>query len=51
MNIFLRGSHFDSNKREKKKKMGKTKRDNGFRGRPNHHWIMVSIQTNISGLN
>jgi hypothetical protein len=49
MNIFQRGSNFDSNKGEKKKKWGETKGDNGFRGRPSHHWMMVSIQASVSG--
>ena len=49
MIIFPRGSNFDSKRGEKKKKLGETKRDNGFRGRPSHHWIMVSIQASVSG--
>ena len=49
MSIFLRGSNFDSKEEEKKKKLGETKGDNGFRGRPSHHWMMVSIQTSVSG--
>ena len=48
MNIFSRGSYFDS-KGEEKKKLGETKGDNGFRGRPSHHWMMVSIQASVSG--
>ena len=48
MNIFSRGSYFDS-KGEEKKKLGETKGDNGFRGRPSHYWMMVSIQTSVTG--
>ena len=29
--------------------MGGTKGDHGFRGRPNRHWMMVSIQASVSG--
>ena len=32
MNIFSKGSNFDSKGEEKKKKLGETKGDNGFRG-------------------
>ena len=49
MNISSRGSNFDSQGEEKNKKLGETKGDNGFRGRPSHHWMMVSIQTSVSG--
>jgi hypothetical protein len=49
MNIFSRGSNFDSKREEKKKKLGETKGDNGFRGRPSHHWMMVSIQASVIG--
>jgi len=49
MNIFSRGSNFDSKGEEKKKKLGETKGDNGFRKRPSHHWMMVSIQASVSG--
>ena len=28
--------------------MGETKGDDGFRGRPSHHWMMVSIQASVS---
>ena len=28
--------------------MRETKGDNGFRGRPSHHWMMVSIQASVS---
>ena len=28
---------------------GGTKGDHGFRGRPNRHWMMVSIQASVSG--
>ena len=49
MSIFQRGSNFDSNKGEKKKKMGRNKGGNGFSGRPSHHWLMVSIQASVSG--
>ena len=49
MNIFSRGSNFDSKGEEKKKKLGETKGDNGFKGRPSHHWMMVSIQASVSG--
>ena len=48
MNIFSRGSNFDSKGEEKKKKFGRNKGDNGFRGRPSHHWMMVSIQASVS---
>ena len=48
MNIFSRGSNFDSKGEEKKKKLGETKGDDGFRGRPSHHWMMVSIQASVS---
>ena len=51
MNIFSRESNFDSKGEEKKKKLGETKGDNGFRGRPSQHWMMVSIQASVSGLN
>ena len=51
MNIFSRGSNFDSKEKEKKKKLGETKEDNGFRGRPSHHWMIVSIQASVSGFN
>ena len=49
MNIFSRGSNFDSKGEEKKKKLGETKGDNGFRKRPSHHWMMVTIQASVSG--
>ena len=49
MSITQRGSNFDSKRGEKKKKLGETKGDNGFSGRPNHHWMMVSIQASVSG--
>ena len=29
---------------------GRNKGDHGFRGRPNRHWMMVSIKTSVSGL-
>ena len=29
--------------------MGRNKGDNGFRERPSHHWMMVSIQISVSG--
>ena len=45
----LKGGNFDSKGEEKKKKLGETKGDNGFRGRPSHHWMMVSIQASVSG--
>jgi hypothetical protein len=48
MIIFPRGSNFDSKRGEKKKKLGETKGDNSFRGRPSHHWMTVSIQASIS---
>ena len=33
-------------------KKGKNRKGNhGFRGRPSHHWMMVSIQASVSGLN
>ena len=28
---------------------GRNKGDHGFRGRPNRHWMMVSIQASVSG--
>ena len=28
---------------------GRNKGDHGFRGRPNRHWMMVSIQESVSG--
>ena len=49
MNIFSRGSNLDSKREEKKKKLEETKGDNGFRGRPSHHWMIVSIQASVSG--
>ena len=49
MNIFSKGSNFDSKGEEKKKKLGETKGDNGCRGRPSHHWMMVSIQASVIG--
>ena len=49
MSITQRGSNFDSKRGEKKKKLGETKGDNGFRERPSHHWMMVSIQISVSG--
>ena len=52
MSIFPRGSHFDSKGREKEEevaKMGRNKGDDGVRGRPSHHWMMVSIQASVSG--
>ena len=51
MNIFSKGSNFDSKGEEKKKKLGETKGDNGFRGRPSHHWMMVSIHASVSSFN
>ena len=30
---------------------GRNKWDHGFRGRPNRHWMMVSIQASVSSLN
>ena len=48
IDIFSRGN-FDSKGEEKKKKLGETKGDNGFRGSPSHYWIMVSIQASVSG--
>ena len=35
--------------KEEVAKMGETKGDDGFRGRPSQHWIMVSIQASVSG--
>ena len=33
-------------------KKGENQRGNhGFRGRPSHHWMMVSIQASVSGFN
>ena len=33
-------------------KKGENQRGNhGFRGRPSHHWMMVSIQVSVSGFN
>ena len=29
---------------------GRNKGDHGFKGRPNRHWMMVSIQASVSGL-
>ena len=49
MIIFPKGSNFDSKGGEKKKKIGRNKGDNSFRGRPSHHWMMVSIQASVSG--
>ena len=49
MSITQRRGNFDSKRGEKKKKLGETKGDNGFRGRPSHHWMMVSIQASVSG--
>ena len=52
MSIFLRGSNFDSKGGEKEEEIAKMGRNNGgdgFRGRPSHHWMMVSIQTSVSG--
>ena len=47
MNIFARGSNFDSKGEEKK--LRETKGDNGFTGRPSHYWMMVNIQASVSG--
>ena len=33
---------------KRRKKLGETKGDNGFRGRPSHHWMMVCIQASVS---
>ena len=30
---------------------GRNKGDHGFRGRPNRHWMMVSIQVSVSDFN
>ena len=30
---------------------GRNNGDHGFRGRPNRHWMMVSIQASVSSLN
>ena len=50
MSIFPRGRNFDSKGREKEEeKKGETKGNNGFRGRPSHHWMMVSIQVSVNG--
>ena len=35
--------------KKRRKKLGKNKGDNGFRWRPSHHWMMVSIQASVSG--
>ena len=33
-------------------KKGENQRGNhGFRGRPSHHWMMVTIQASVSGFN
>ena len=51
MSIFSRGSNFDSKggvKENEVANMGRNKGDDGFRGRPSHHWMMVSIQTSVS---
>ena len=49
MIIFPRGSNFDSKGEKRRRKQGETKGDNGFRGRPSHGWMTVSIQASISG--
>ena len=52
MSIFPRGRNFDSKRGEKEEEvanMGRNKGDDGFRGRPSQHWMMVSNQTSVSG--
>ena len=47
-----KGGHFDSKGREKEEevaKIGGNKGDDGFRGKPSHHGMMVSIQASVSG--
>ena len=34
---------------KRKRKWGETKGDDGLRGRPSQHWMMVSIQASVSG--
>ena len=38
-------------KEEEVAKMEETKGDDGFRGRPSHHWMMISIQASVRGFN
>ena len=52
MSIFQRGSNFDSKGEEKEEEvanMGRNKGDDGFRGKPSQHGMMVSIQASVSG--
>ena len=42
----------ESSHEEEVAKKGENQRGNhGFRGRPSHHWMMVSIQASVSGFN
>ena len=36
---------------KRRRKWGETKGDDGFTGRPSHHWMMVNIQASVSGFN
>jgi len=50
--IFQRGKHADWIKPTYERRIadrGRNKGDHGFRGRPNRHWMMVSIQVSVSG--
>ena len=45
----LKGSNFDSKGEKRRKNWEKQKGNDGFRGRPSQHWMMVSIQASVSG--
>ena len=40
-----------SHEGEVAKKRENQRGNHGFRGRPSHHWMMVSIQVSVSGFN
>ena len=47
--IFQRGKMPTGSSQHMREEWEGTKGDHGFRGRPNRHWMMVSIQTSVSG--
>jgi len=49
MNITQGGATLIPKMEKRRRKWGETKGDNGFRGRPSHHWMMVSIQASVIG--
>ena len=51
MSIFQRGATLIPKEEKRRRKWGETKGNDGFRGRPSHHWMMVNIQASVRGFN